>query len=101
PPPLADTVYEALRGVLGSTGASALVVEQHVDRVLELTDRAYVMERGVIVAQGASSDLRRDIGRLRSLYLAEHRSSELSARHDTSPGRGAPAARPRVRERTA
>ncbi|HVF13287.1 MAG TPA: ATP-binding cassette domain-containing protein [Acidimicrobiales bacterium] len=59
---VADLV-EVLRAV-AEDGTGVLVVEQHLDVALALADRAYVMDRGRIVAEGPSSEIAVDPGPL-------------------------------------
>jgi branched-chain amino acid transport system ATP-binding protein len=66
-PRYADEVW-ALIASLRAEGITALLVEQNVAKSLALADRAYVMEGGRIVKQGAASLLARDPG-LREAYL--------------------------------
>jgi branched-chain amino acid transport system ATP-binding protein len=56
-PVLVDEVFEALTQIVVG-GASLLIVEQYVTRVLEMADTAYIMSRGQVVFSGAASDLR-------------------------------------------
>jgi branched-chain amino acid transport system ATP-binding protein len=56
-PLLVDEVFEALTQIVAG-GASLLIVEQYVTRVLEMADTAYIMSRGQIVFSGAASGLR-------------------------------------------
>lgn len=48
-------VYEGLRRI-HQAGTALLVVEQHVNRVLDLVDHAVVLEHGSVVFAGAASD---------------------------------------------
>jgi branched-chain amino acid transport system ATP-binding protein len=41
-------------------GTTILLVEQNVDRALSISDRAYILDQGQIVHQGAASDLLRN-----------------------------------------
>ena len=50
-PAVVDKVYESLR-LIHATGTALLVVEQHVDRVLELASRAVVLEHGSVAFDG-------------------------------------------------
>jgi branched-chain amino acid transport system ATP-binding protein len=57
---LAPVVVEAIFGslrALASTGVSLVLVEQYVNRALELADVAYLMARGGIVWTGPAADL--------------------------------------------
>jgi len=58
-PLLAVSVLEALLD-LNREGVTILVVEQNVHATLRLTDRAYVLEHGRIVLEGASASLLED-----------------------------------------
>jgi branched-chain amino acid transport system ATP-binding protein len=60
-------VWASIAG-LKSEGITALLVEQNVAQALALADRAYVIESGRIVKQGAASLLARDPG-LREAYM--------------------------------
>ena len=53
---------------LRDRGMTILVVEQNARAVLELADRAYVMESGRVVLEGSAADLARD-ERVQKAYL--------------------------------
>ncbi len=55
-PVLVDFVFDLI-GRLRAEGRTMLVVEQNATRVLEVTDRAYVLRTGEVAAEGAASDL--------------------------------------------
>lgn len=55
-PLMVQTVFAALREV-SQSGVSVLLIEQNVRQSLRLAGRAYVMENGRIVLQGAGRDL--------------------------------------------
>jgi branched-chain amino acid transport system ATP-binding protein len=64
---LAPGVVDEVFGVLGTIrdrGTSLLVVEQHLDRVLSLADRAVVLVRGRVAAEGAVADVQPAIAEL-------------------------------------
>jgi branched-chain amino acid transport system ATP-binding protein len=46
--------------MLCEQGTTILLVEQNVQRTLEIADRAYVLENGAIVLEGKSKDLLQD-----------------------------------------
>ena len=50
--------------MIRNTGTSLLVIEQHVDRVLSISDRAVVLVRGRVAAEGAVADVGPAIERL-------------------------------------
>jgi branched-chain amino acid transport system ATP-binding protein len=51
-PVMVDEVYAALARVL-STGTSLLIIEQHVDRALELANSVIVLSKGSVVYDGS------------------------------------------------
>jgi ABC-type branched-subunit amino acid transport system ATPase component len=50
-------------------GLGALLVEQHVRKVLDIADRVYVLRRGRVVMAGTPAELRADLDALGSSYL--------------------------------
>jgi branched-chain amino acid transport system ATP-binding protein len=68
---LAPRVVEAIldtRVTINRTGVSVLLVEQNVRAALRLAHRAYVLESGCLVAEGAGRDLL-DHPHVRRAYL--------------------------------
>ena len=57
-PVIASEVMDALRHVVRSEGLSSVIVEQHANKVLKLTDRALILDRGAVAWAGSSDDLR-------------------------------------------
>lgn len=55
-PLVVETILRIIQN-LRSTGISILLVEQNVNAVLQISDRAYVMETGSIVAEGKAREL--------------------------------------------
>ncbi|MAM61295.1 ABC transporter ATP-binding protein [Maritimibacter sp. UBA3975] len=55
-PLITDQVFDALKK-LNAEGLTVLLVEQNAHRALEATSRAYVLDRGQISFEGASSEL--------------------------------------------
>jgi branched-chain amino acid transport system ATP-binding protein len=55
-PVVVDEVFDAIRTINGD-GVSVLLVEQDVERALEVSARAYVLAEGRIVASGSSAEL--------------------------------------------
>ncbi len=58
-PLIAAQVLEVVRRLIRDEGLSAIVVEQHARKVLEITDQAIILERGGIVHAASSIDLLR------------------------------------------
>jgi branched-chain amino acid transport system ATP-binding protein len=55
-PVLTDTIFEVL-GEINRQGTTILLIEQNALRALNLANRGYVMETGVIVQEGLCSEL--------------------------------------------
>ncbi|RLP23495.1 ABC transporter ATP-binding protein [Mesorhizobium sp. YM1C-6-2] len=58
-PVVTDKVYEAI-GELKKGGTSILLVEQNSERAFAVSDRAYLMQAGRLVAEGAPAQLAQD-----------------------------------------
>jgi branched-chain amino acid transport system ATP-binding protein len=56
-PALVDQIFELIAS-LHQRGVTILLVEQNVDRTLEIVDRAYLMNTGLIESQGTAQQLR-------------------------------------------
>jgi branched-chain amino acid transport system ATP-binding protein len=66
-PLFTDNVFEALK-TLGEQGLTILLVSQEVERSLEMSHRAYVLENGRISLEGKSCDLLNN-DKVRQSYL--------------------------------
>jgi branched-chain amino acid transport system ATP-binding protein len=55
-PKIVDELFRVIKNV-HNQGLTLLIAEQHVDRVLEICERGYVLETGKIVLQGSSKEL--------------------------------------------
>lgn len=66
-PVMMDRLYLAL-GELKKTGLTMLIVEQDVERALDLADQVHVMEHGRFALSGPTASIRND-PRLRHLYI--------------------------------
>lgn len=55
-PVLVDEMFE-LFAQLKEQGTTILLVEQNVERALDISDRAYIMDQGVIVHEASAADL--------------------------------------------
>jgi branched-chain amino acid transport system ATP-binding protein len=56
-PILVEELLAALTRIIRDEGTAAILVEQNAHKVLAVTDRAAILERGAIVYEGRSSDL--------------------------------------------
>src|SRR6202007_1232478 len=61
-PIIVEELLKALRRIIRDEGMSAILVEQNAHKILGVTDRAVILERGAIVHQGDSAALRADRG---------------------------------------
>ncbi len=66
-PLIVEQVFETIRKVHAS-GVSILLIEQNVNKALDLVERAYVLEGGRIVAHGRPAELRAQ-PHIRAAYL--------------------------------
>ncbi|GAB3768865.1 ABC transporter ATP-binding protein [Ramlibacter monticola] len=68
-PIMVDKIFEVVREV-HDQGVTVLLVEQNASRALEIADRGYVMESGVISMSGEARDMLTD-PKVRAAYLGE------------------------------
>jgi branched-chain amino acid transport system ATP-binding protein len=59
-PILVEELLAALRRIIRDEGMSAILVEQNAQKVLAVTDRAAIIERGAVVHEAASAELAAD-----------------------------------------
>jgi branched-chain amino acid transport system ATP-binding protein len=71
-PVVVDAILPTLREFTARTGAGILIVEQHVQRVLEVADRAYVLSHGEVAMAGPAADLLRDRHLVMASYLGRN-----------------------------
>jgi branched-chain amino acid transport system ATP-binding protein len=57
-PIIVEELLAALNRIIREEGMSAILVEQSPQKILSVTDRAAILERGAIVHEAASADLR-------------------------------------------
>ncbi|MHB1314713.1 MAG: ABC transporter ATP-binding protein [Christensenellales bacterium] len=74
-PKIIDEVFEKIIDI-NRAGTPVLLVEQNAKRALEISSRAYILERGNITITGNSKDLINDI-RVKEAYLGK---SKISAK---------------------
>src|ERR1700720_1753222 len=79
-PILVEELLLALRRIIRDEGMSAILVEQNAQKVLGVTDRAAIIERGRVVHVAASADLLADRAVLESYLgitaVASHRAGK-------------------------
>ena len=68
-PIIVERLLPVLRQIASDTGAGVLVVEQHVNLVLGVADRAYVLSHGDLVLEGDAAHLRANTHLLEQSYL--------------------------------
>jgi branched-chain amino acid transport system ATP-binding protein len=73
-PIIVEELLSVLRRLVREEGLAALIVEQHAQKVLGVTDQAIILERGSVVHAGPSAALRADAALLeRHLGVAGQR----------------------------
>jgi branched-chain amino acid transport system ATP-binding protein len=80
-PILVEELLAALRRIIRDEGMSAILVEQNAQKVLGVTDRAAIIERGAVVYEGASADLAADRAVLESYLGVTAAGSRRRGRH--------------------
>lgn len=68
-PIMVDKIFEVIQEV-SSQGVTILLVEQNASRALQIADRGYVMESGLITLTGNAHDMLHD-PKVREAYLGE------------------------------
>ena len=68
-PIMVETIFDVVRS-LSANGMTILLVEQNARLALQMADRAYVMESGLITLSGSGKELLED-PRVRAAYLGE------------------------------
>jgi branched-chain amino acid transport system ATP-binding protein len=68
-PIMVETIFDVIRS-LSAKGMTILLVEQNARLALQMADRAYVMESGLITLSGSGKELLED-SRVRAAYLGE------------------------------
>ena len=68
-PIMVDKIFEVIQAV-SAQGVTILLVEQNASRALQIADRGYVMESGLITLSGNAHDMLHD-PKVREAYLGE------------------------------
>lgn len=66
-PILVEEVIQGIRRVTRDEGLSAIIVEQHPQLILAISERAVVLDRGTVVHEGMAAELREDHEKLNQL----------------------------------
>jgi branched-chain amino acid transport system ATP-binding protein len=69
-PMIVTRLLDAVQGAAREFGTAVLLVEQQVRQALLTADRAYVMQRGRVVLEGATSDLLGRLDEIEHSYLS-------------------------------
>ncbi|MGH2892123.1 MAG: ABC transporter ATP-binding protein, partial [Solirubrobacteraceae bacterium] len=85
-PVIVERMYEALAEI-NARGVAMLIVEQSVERGLQLADHVYVLEKGRVALDGTPVEIRGD-PRLRALYVGEAKGTAAPAAAQTPTSTG-------------
>ncbi len=88
-PILIAELLTALRKIIREEGLSAILVEQNAQKILGVTDRAIIVERGSIVYQGESAALKAD-QKLLETYVGVTDTSAVSRKAQRDARRAMP-----------
>src|SRR5215471_9969073 len=85
-PIIVEELIAALERIVREQRLAAILVEQNAHKILGVTDRAVILERGSIVHQGSSAALRADRGVLETfLGVTDAGPRRGRAKHSTTP----------------
>lgn len=86
-PIVVEELVGAIRRLIVEEGMTAIVVEQNARKVLDMTDRAAILERGSVVYDGDSRQLATDTSRLEA-YLGVTGRAVAKRHEETTPRQG-------------
>ncbi|HSG88745.1 MAG TPA: ABC transporter ATP-binding protein, partial [Pseudomonadales bacterium] len=92
-PAAVENLAERLRELRDQHGRTILLIEHHVPLVLDVCDRVYVLDHGVVIAQGSPAEIMRDPAVLEA-YLGERAARQagvLLSNQDAPEPAGVPA----------
>ena len=84
-PQIVKRLLTAVRAACDERGMGALLVEQHVRKVLRYADRVYVMQRGRIVLTLSAGEASRRLDEIEEAYFASDADIEADRRRDSAP----------------
>jgi len=70
-PLIVDQIFDLIK-TLHNRGVTILLVEQNVDRTLEIVDRAYLLNTGTIQTSGSASQIRSQVD-IEGVYLGDQK----------------------------
>ncbi|WP_068272472.1 ABC transporter ATP-binding protein [Aldersonia kunmingensis] len=68
-PVIVEKLLPVVRHIADTTGATVILVEQHVQLALEVADQAIVLVHGEVTLRGGADEIRSDPARLEAAYL--------------------------------
>ncbi|HRE20801.1 MAG TPA: ABC transporter ATP-binding protein [Rhabdaerophilum sp.] len=81
-PIIIEELLAALKRITREEGLSAIIVEQHAQKILDVTDQAIILDRGTIVHQAASAALIADPAPLElHLGITDRKAGKARAQH--------------------
>ncbi len=81
-PIIIEELLAALKRITREEGLSAIIVEQHAQKILDVTDQAIILDRGTIVHRSASADLIADPAPLElHLGITDRKAGKARAKH--------------------
>jgi branched-chain amino acid transport system ATP-binding protein len=82
-PLIINKLLPVLRRAATDSGVGVLLVEQHVELALGISDHTYVMNKGEIVDEGSSEQFLQQPERLRASYLPTSSNLNCSVDHNS------------------
>ncbi|MGW0177066.1 ABC transporter ATP-binding protein [Rhodococcus sp. NPDC003322] len=81
-PQIVARLLAVVRAAADERGVGVLLVEQHVQQVLRVADRVYVMRRGRVIVEGTAAEIAADLDAVQRAYLSASAVDEVA---ETAP----------------